>query len=422
MSRARRAGVAWGLLALGALGACVVVALHPRPLEQFRTVEVALLSLGAIMGLALLAVGRDFVPTKRSTMLVVFGVALIARVAFAGHESSNDVYRYLWEGRVQHHGVNPYATPPADPSLTHLRGADHGKINHPEWTAIYGPAAQALFAAVTLFSPSILAWKCVVLLFDLSVISLLIHLLAARGQSPLWVVGYAWNPLVLWSFAGAAHLEVMVTLALVAALLALEQGRAILAGLALALGVLAKATTLVALPILFLPRWRPRAVVTFVLVVVAGYLPYAGAGWGVFESLTRFGAEMRFNDFLGFISFGMLEAVELRVLALSVLLLVVIRLWHRRSHPVDGATMLVGASILVLPTVHPWYGASLAACNCSTRSPAWFVLTVSLVLALEAAALEVGTGEWTEPVWLRWAVYGPFLIVAAIETARRVRS
>jgi hypothetical protein len=395
--------------------------LHPRPLEEFRAVEIALLFLGAIMGVALLSVRRDFVPTTRSAMLVVFGVALIARVAFAGHEPSNDVYRYLWEGRVQHHRVNPYSTPPADPSLTHLRDADHGKINHPEWTAIYGPAAQASFAAVTRLSPTILAWKCVVLLFDLSVISLLIHLLMARGQSPLWVVGYAWNPLVLWSFAGAAHLEVMATLALVAALLALERGRAVLAGLALALGVLVKATTLVALPILFLPRWRRRAVVTFVLVVVAGYLPYSGAGWGLFDSLTRFGAEMRFNDFLGLVTFGLPGSLALRVAGVVLLFLVVVWLWRRRSHPVDGATMLVGASILVLPTVHPWYAAPLAACNCSTRSAAWFVLTVSLVLALEAAALEVATGEWTEPSWLRWAVYGPFLTVAAIQAIRRIK-
>ena len=421
MNRERRAGLAWVLLALGALGACLVVAAHPRPLHQFRTVEIAMLLLGAIMGLALLAVWKDFVPSKRSAGLVVVGIGLVARCAFAGHEPSNDVYRYLWEGRVQLHGVNPYSTPPADPSLTHLRDAGFEKINHPEWTAIYGPAAEGVFAAIALLWPTVLAWKLVVLLADLGVILLLIRLLIARGQSPLWVVGYAWNPLVLWSFAGAAHLEVMVTLALVAALLSLERDRAVLAGLALGLGVLVKATIIVALPVLFLPRWRPRALAAFMFLVVVGYLPYAGAGGGLFASLTRFGAEMRFNDLAGLVSGGPLGPVGRLVIGLAVVSLVMVWLWRRRPNPVDGATMLVGASILIMPTVHPWYGAPLAACNSSTRTVAWFVLTVSLVLALEAEALEAVTTEWAEPGWIRWAVYGPFLLVAAIGMVRRAR-
>jgi alpha-1,6-mannosyltransferase len=422
VSQARLARLAWALLALGALGACFVVALHPRPLYQFRTVEIALLSLGAIMGLALLAVWKDFVPSRRTAGWVVIGVGLVARCAFAGHEPSNDVFRYLWEGRVQLHGVNPYSTPPADPSLTYLRDAGFEEINHPEWTAIYGPAAQGLFAAIALLSPTVLVWKIVVLLFDLGVIWLLTRLLVARGQSPLWVVGYAWNPLVLWSFAGAAHLEVVVTLALIAALLALERGRAVLAGLALGVGVLVKATSLVALPLLFLPRWRPRALAAFLFIVVVGYLPYAGAGWGLFDSLTRFGGEMRFNDFPGLVFGGLLGPMELGLLAVVAISLVVLWLWSRRTHPVDGATMLLGVSILVLPTVHPWYGAPLAACNSSTRSAAFFVLTVSLVFALETAAQEVATKEWTEPGWVRWAVYGPFLIAAAMEATWRKRS
>ena len=416
-----RAGAAWVLLACGALAPCVVLALHSSPLRQFRTVEAALLVLGAVMGLALIAVWRDFVPTRRSAMLVILGVALVARMAFVGHAPSNDVHRYLWEGRVQHHGVNPYASAPADPSLAHLRDADHAKINHPEWTAIYGPAAEALFAVVAFFSPPATAWKLTVLLFDLAAIALLIALLRSRGTSTLWVVGYAWNPLVLWSFAGQAHLDAVVTVAILAALLALERGRAVLAGLALGLGLLVKATLVVLLPLLCLPRWRPRALGALMLLVVAGYLPYASAGSGLFGSLIRFGTEKRFNDLPSLIFAGRLGPTGLRVVAVVILALVVAWLWRRRRHAVDVATALLGSSMLVLPTVQPWYGAPLAACNCATRSAAWWVLTVSLVVALETAAREVATGEWNEPGWVRWVTYGPFLIVAVAEAAWRDR-
>jgi hypothetical protein len=374
------------------------------------------------MGLALVAVWREFVPTRRSAMIVILGVALAARLAFVGHTPSNDVHRYLWEGRVQHHGVNPYTTAPSDPSLAHLRDADHAKINHPEWTAIYGPAAEALFAVVAFVSPGATAWKLTVLLFDLAAIALLIALLHSRGTSPLWVVGYAWNPLVLWSFAGQGHLDAVVTVAIVAALLALERDRAVLAGLALGLGMLVKATLVVLLPLLCIPRWRPRAAGALLLLVVAGYLPYASAGSGLFDSLIRFGTEMRFNDLPGLMFADRIGPTGLRVVAVLILALVVAWLWRRRRHPADGATALLGSSMLVLPTVQPWYGAPLAACNCTTRSAAWWVLTVSLVVALETAAREVTTGEWNEPGWVRWATYGPFSVVVAAQAVWRARS
>ena len=67
MNRARRAGAFWTLLAVGALVACLVVAWFPRPLHQFRTVEAALLGLGAVTGLALLVVTGRYYYEVRST-------------------------------------------------------------------------------------------------------------------------------------------------------------------------------------------------------------------------------------------------------------------------------------------------------------------------------------------------------------------
>jgi len=417
MSRtAPGAGAAWSLLAVGALAPCALLALHASPLRQFRTVEIALFALGGVMGLALLAVHRGFVPRGRWSLWVILAVALVARLAFVGHEPSNDVYRYLWEGRIQHHGVNPYATPPSDPSLVHLRDANHGRINHPEWTAIYGPAAQALFAATTRVSSSPGVWKAVVLCFDFAAIALLTALLRTVGRSPLWVVGYAWNPLVLWSFAGAAHVDAVVIVALLAALLALERERAILAGVALGAGVLVKATLLVLLPLLWRPRRRPAALAAMVLVVGVGYLPYADAGQGLVESLLRFGTRMRFNDLGGLVHAGPMASWGI---SLAVFAAALVWWWRRGPRPADGATWLVGASMLAAPTVHPWYGATLGACNCVTGSASWFVLTVTLVAALETAAREATTGIWAEPAWVRWAVYAPFLAVALVEVARK---
>ena len=93
--------------------------------------------------------------------------AVVMRLALIGAVPNDDVYRYLWEGRVQQAGFNPYVLPPEASELTDLRDAAWESINHPEYTAIYGPLAQIEFRLVAGVWPSIRAFKLVHVLLDL---------------------------------------------------------------------------------------------------------------------------------------------------------------------------------------------------------------------------------------------------------------
>ena len=65
--------------------------------------------------------------------------------------TSDDAYRYVWDGRVQAAGINPYRYAPADPALAELRDdAIFPKINRAEYAVtIYPPVAQMFFFLVT---------------------------------------------------------------------------------------------------------------------------------------------------------------------------------------------------------------------------------------------------------------------------------
>jgi hypothetical protein len=120
---------------------------------------------------------------------------------------STDIYRYIWDARVQASGVSPYDYVPADPNLRHLRDADiYQKINRKDYAhTIYPPAAQIAFFAISRFGESVLAMKAGIAVCDLTTIGILLILL--RLNQPLErVILYAWHPLVVWEFGSAGTL------------------------------------------------------------------------------------------------------------------------------------------------------------------------------------------------------------------------
>ncbi|MBA3274001.1 MAG: hypothetical protein H0T11_09050, partial [Chthoniobacterales bacterium] len=162
--------------------------------------------------------------SARRQALLVWAVAIILRVIALPLEPGDDFWRYQWEGKMQHAGFNPYVQPPNDPQLQTLRDEfpAWNKINHPDFSAIYPPGAELLFAALSRVSDSPLLYKLIFSLADLATIALLIQLVggASRYARAAW---YAWNPLVVYSFAGAAHFDSLMIMPAVAGVLLLTR-------------------------------------------------------------------------------------------------------------------------------------------------------------------------------------------------------
>src|SRR5262249_37074184 len=145
------------------------------------------------------------------TVIVACAVVFRLCVVSAPLVLSSDLYRYVWDGRVQRAGMNPYRYPPEAEALAPLRDADiYPQINRPDLVPIYPPVAQMLFALITTVVPdSVRGMKAVMLLFDLATMVILIRLLKTAGKPPERVVLYAWSPLVVYEFAGSGHVDVL---------------------------------------------------------------------------------------------------------------------------------------------------------------------------------------------------------------------
>lgn len=347
--------------------------------------------------------------------------SILLRVALLDVAPSDDAHRYLWEGRIQVAGHNPYAVTPDDPKLKPLRNQSWRQINHRDYPAIYPPVAQLVFRAVAAVRPTLQAMKTTLVGFDCVAIVLLAAWLRRLGRSPHLAVVYALCPLTLASFAVEGHVDAVMIAFLAGAGLAHAHRRIFLCAACLAGAILAKLMPILLL--LWLFRQKPAAAVLAVVLVIAGTIPYADAGGGLLDSLIRFGATTQMlSPAVGLFSW-MLGDTGGRLLC--VLIVLSVAMWHSNARIPLFVTMrsTFGALIVFMPVVHYWYLSwVLVALPFGVRL-SWLILAASMGLYFEAAHLRATTGAWAMPPWVLYGIYGPFLIAWIFETlVARIRS
>jgi alpha-1,6-mannosyltransferase len=433
----RRVGGLAALVALGALSAAIYAgALRAAAAFDVEPLAAQPAVVGALFVLYLGAtwLGAVSVRPTRSALAVVLGFGLLFRALMLPTPVylSSDLYRYLWDGRVQLAGVNPYRYAPDAPELASLRDpAIHPWINRPAARTIYPPAAQWLFAAAAALAPgSIVGWRLLLLLFDVATGAMLVLLLRRLGASPTAVLVYAWSPLVVFEGVQAGHVEVAM-IALVLLALVLEQtGWSVLAGGALGVAVLMKLY-----PIVLLPAWwrrdDRRLPAATAATVGLGYLPYVAAlGPGAFGFLPAYLASPEDHNiglralvthaigFTGELARGV--AMALLFTTLAVVLVVIGRRRAQDPHGLWQASALaVGAYLLLVPTaLHPWYVMWIVPFLCVQPSPAWLWFSGAVTLSYVAYVVAPAPLPW----WAWLLEYGPlYTLLLGGALARLVR-
>ncbi|NET06766.1 MAG: glycosyl transferase family 2 [Symploca sp. SIO2B6] len=146
-----------------------------------------------------------------------WGVAILTRLLLLPMYPGDDVWRYLWEGYTQTLGFSPYDLAPNAAELIPYRTQWWSQINHQDVSAIYPPVTQLGFRVLATVTPSVWLFKAAFILADL----LTCWLLSRRFTYQQAIV-YAWNPLIIYSFAGGAHYDSWFILPLVAAWLVFD--------------------------------------------------------------------------------------------------------------------------------------------------------------------------------------------------------
>ncbi len=270
--------------------------------DQRLLVFIAVQSLAA--GLYFLAVRRILRGNlDQHALFVVLGVAAAMRAIPLASPMflSSDLFRYIWDGRVQLHGVNPYRYVPGDLAIWRLRDAAVFSHINRAMTArtIYPPAAELVFAAIAWIGQTPFVVRAAMVAFEAVAVAALCAVLRRCGRPAAWVAIYAWNPLAVWEFAGNGHVDALAIGFLALAFLAFAWRWPAWTGIALACAVLVKFLPAVVAPALW-RRWDWRLPAAGLVTLAALYAVYLGAGWHVLGFLPGYAAEEGFSSGGGF--------------------------------------------------------------------------------------------------------------------------
>ena len=381
-----------------------VVFLGVRLIDARQQVGVflALMAIASIAYLLVIWLVHSREPGPTTALIGCLLLGLMFRVALVGAAPivSDDAYRYIWDGRAQQHGLNPYESVPNDPKLEFLHTELTRRI-HPTnaaLPAIYPPLAQRLFYGVTSIHESVEALAIAMVLADVLIIVLLWRWLVAAGRNRWWVLAYAWHPLVVLEGAGGAHIDSFGTLLLVASGFALSRRRSLLASVTFVGAIAIKFVPIVLVPLLW-RRIRLVHAIAAAVVLVLLYLPFMREGVLPVGSLGTYLSQWRFNAPI----FRWLEPllgvpfVVVASLCLGLLTAGVARWSMRRDDPCAWAWP-IAAAVVFMPAIYPWYLVWLTPFLTVTGTFPLAIWTVTSISTYAVWASELAGNGWNLPV------------------------
>ncbi len=391
-----------------------------------------ILYVGAV--LVLLVAPRN---VDRLTLPIIITVAIICRLVALYPEPflSTDIYRYVWDGIVQHAHVNPYRYVPGDPALAWLRAPNAGvyeHINRREYAhTIYPPVAQMFFYLITWVSPTAAFMKVAMVLFEGLALFGLMRLLRHLGRQREWIILYAWMPMLIWEFAGSGHVDAMILAFLSMAMLFRYRREPVLTGLFLGLAVLTKFYPLVLFPA-FWQRGDWKMPATMAGLAAGCYAVYLSAGKMVFGFLGGYAKEEGMETGTRYFLYewtqrlpGMHWLTNNGFLVFAGLVFLGLMVWAWRvATPMDspraaflGPAMGLALALMLLFSPHyPWYVAWLV--PIFVVLPTFTVATYILGLFyLSTTAMAVGYGP--QQYHLNEYLYGWVAVAFVVETCLR---
>jgi hypothetical protein len=454
MTRRERGGTALAVLAFGGLCAAAAQTLHLNGPAIGGGKRVLAWYAVCFAVFAVAAASLWLVPRRVAVGLIVLGGLALQLIGLNWRPTTtDDWYRYIWDGTVQAHGVDAYRYAPTDPALAPLRdawifpgaageagparghpeycgvappGAGCVRINRPDVHTIYPPVAEAAFLGLHALSPQQHRLRATqALAAGLAVLGtgILLWVLRACGRDPRWAAWWAWCPTVWLECGNNAHIDVLGVVFLLGALGLLGRGSPSTRRIAAA-GVLFGAAVAVKLiPAVVWPALLARRALLLLgaagTLLALGYLPHVIAvGTRVLGYLPGYLHE---EGYSGDKRFGVLrllvgDAVAPALAAGLLAAAAGAAWWVTRTRPaVDGAVLLAGTAFVVVGPSEPWYALLLVALAAAAARPEWLAVAAAAYPVYNRDFLGVGDTAMQQRCYL------PAALLIVVVTLLRVR-
>jgi hypothetical protein len=306
------------------------------------------------------SVHRDAAHTGFVPILVFL---ILVRMSYVGTKplGSDDVYRYMWDGRVQSAGINPYQYAPDDETLAPLHTAAlPALVNHPDLKTLYFPLCEWFFyLGYNISGEHAWGFQLITILAEILTIVGIVMLLRESSYSSWRVLLYAANPLIILQISLDAHVDALGFPFIIFGMLLFRRGRKTVASVLLGLSLLVKPVALVILPILFLHERgiinKARTILIPLGVLVAAFIPYTLRA-NPFEGLATFSENWFFNGALFSLLLPLFSDNQTtRLWCFAILAVALGVLYLSKKGLFEKSALAVLLLLLCSPVAHPWY-------------------------------------------------------------------
>jgi hypothetical protein len=370
--------------------------------------------LTAVMLLLLWGGAAQFLSKPKASLgwLIVTAVSIRVLMCCTSPSLSDDVYRYIWEGKMVWEGGNPYVVSVLDVSqLDHIAN----QVNHPEVTSVYPPLALLLFSLCSMLLYDPLAIQIIASIADIAIVILLFRIFESRKQSTENAWLFALHPLAVVESSSSGHIESLAIVFLVAAIYTAKH-------LTIQRWFLFVGGGIKLLPWLLLPltkNWRLSTILGVLLAFVVIVYPFADKE--ALQGLITYTKHWSFNGSI----YALLEVIlgsYARWLCMLFGACVCLMVWAKKFSLERGALWICGAFVLLSPTVHPWYVLWVWVPALICRIPAWNLLATMVPLSyVVLATIDPETGSWSPQLWPSVVIYSSFFLCLAWEFVNQIR-
>lgn len=345
--------------------------------------------------------------------------ALLVRVILIPIDSftSNDVNRYMFDGKIALSGLDPYRVNHNDPALKELKQQWSPPEEHAKYPTLYPPLALALFTVVATAGPehAPMVWKLTVTAFGIMTVIIIALILKSLGQlRQLSLV--AFSPLLILETGVGVHIDVVSALLVSVALYAFHFQKLLWAGFFIGLGALTKILPIMLLLPLFFGLKKVACKfqigIAAIMTIIAAYAMSLFSGFIPFGSIAtlfekwRFGSPV-FNTLAALFDGTMLFYTITGILIVACLMLVYTSCKLQKTISVTSPLLLWSMAIILIlsPVVFPWYLMALVPLLALSPRPFFLVWISLLPLTYEVLGGFVSAGQWTPATW-------PLIVIA----------
>ncbi len=356
-------------------------------------------------------------------------LSVLTQLSFLNYEpiGSDDIYRYMWDGKVQANNINPYSYKPIDKELNELHSNIlPSKMNFKEMKTIYFPLSQWLFyVGFKISGENFWGYKFLIFISIIISIVLLYKILVHLNMEKKRLLFFILSPLIYFQFSIDGHLDAFGLPLLISSLYFYLKDKKFYSAFFLGLSFSIKPVAIVLIPLFFLNEKSIADKFKFLIVTIFTFLiqftPYIFSS-NPFEAFIIFSKNWMFNGFIFTTINSIIHNNQLaRLITWICLIISLLPIYFGKIELIKKFYFAILLMIIFSPVIHPWYLSWLLIFIPFTNFWSGIYLVSAVSLTSITILVYKMTGNWKDYYVVQMIEFIPTIVLMIYELFKLTR-